>query len=203
MTPNHCSDRLVCVIGAALLAFGCAQSSSGGAPVTTAASPPVSQAALDRSALSDFTKRVDRYKKLHDKLERKGTRQRTRDDVGENIVSENALATRIRFARHDARPGDIFTPAIAATLRVAMDAALRGAATMSTRESIGEDAPSTFVLVVNGDYPEGASRSTMPGRVLTILPSLPDDLEYRIVAPHLVLMDTEANIVVDYILDVM
>jgi hypothetical protein len=35
------------------------------------------------------------------------------------------MALRIRFARHDARPDDLFTP------------------------SIREDAPATFVLVVN------------------------------------------------------
>ena len=43
----------------------------------------------------------------------------------------------------------------------------------------------------------------MPGNVLQILPPLPTGLEYRIVDTHLVLMDLDANIVVDYVLDVM
>jgi len=69
--------------------------------------------------------------------------------------------------------------------------------------TIREDSPEVFVLVVNGDYPAGASRSTMPGNVLKILPPLPSVLEYRIVDSHLILMDAGANIVVDYVLDVM
>ena len=43
----------------------------------------------------------------------------------------------------------------------------------------------------------------MPGNVLRILPPLPAGLEYRIVDSHLVLMDLDANIVVDDLLDVM
>jgi hypothetical protein len=123
--------------------------------------------------------------------------------IGENLVSEHALAMRIRFARHDARPGDLFTLPIATALRRAMDPELRGLAAIRARESIRDDAPVVFVFVVNGDYPAGASRSTMPGNVLKILPPLPMGLEYRIVDTHLVLMDLDANIVVDYVLDVM
>ena len=162
-----------------------------------------SQAVLDKELVSDFRRRVGDYVRLQEKLQRQGTRQKERADVGENLVSQNALAMRIRFARHDARPGDIFTPPIAMALRRAMDPELRGVAALSTRESIREDAPDVFVLVVNGDYPAGASRSTMPGNVLRILPPLPTGLEYRIVDTHLVLMDLDANIVVDYVLDIM
>ena len=79
----------------------------------------------------------------------------------------------------------------------------RGPAALTARESIREDAPATFVLVVNGSFPEGGSRSTMPANVLKILPPLPNGLEYRIVDTHLVLIDLDADIVVDYILDVM
>ena len=162
-----------------------------------------SQASLDADLVSDFKRRVDRYMKLRDKIQKQGTRQKQRDDIGENLVSQQAMAMRIRFARHDARPGDFFTPQIALALRRAMDPELRGVAALSARESIREDAPATFVLVVNGSFPQGDSRSTMPGNVLQILPVLPNRLEYRIVDTHLVLIDVDADIVVDYMLDVM
>ncbi len=153
--------------------------------------------------MSDFRRRADKYMKLHEKLQNLGDRQKQRDDISENLVSEQALAMRIRFARHDARPGDLFTAPIAMALRRALNPVLRGLPARVTRESIREDAPATFVLAVNGDYPAGASRSTMPTNVLQILPLLPKGLEYRIVDTHLVLMDLDANIVVDYVLDVM
>ena len=168
---------------------------------TQSASP--SQAVLDERLVAEFRRRVDAYMALQAKLQKQGTPQKRSADIGENLVSQGALATRIRFARHDARPGDLFTLPIAMALRRAMDPELRGLAQRSTRDSIREDAPEVFVLAVNADYPAGASRSTMPGKVLKILPPLPAGLEYRIVDSHLVLMDRDANIVVDYVLDVM
>jgi hypothetical protein len=158
---------------------------------------------VDAELVSDFEGRAARYMQLHDKIQKQGTPQRQRGDVGENLVSQQAMAMRMRFARRDARPGDLFTPAIALALRRALDPEIRGLAALRVRESIREDAPATFVLVVNGSFPEGGSRSTMPGNVLRILPTLPNGLEYRIIDQHLVLIDLEANIVVDYMLDIM
>src|SRR5688572_2084861 len=73
------------IVGPALLAFGCAQSTSGtgaGAPVTVAASQPPSQPVLDRKVLADFRRDVDRYITLHNKLQRQGTAPKQRADIG-------------------------------------------------------------------------------------------------------------------------
>lgn len=207
------SRRLFSIVGAAVLITGCAHSNKASVLRQTALqtgaggraavqSETTSQLVLDEELVSDFRRRADRYMKLHEKAQKRGTRQKQRDDVSENLVSQQALAMRIRFARHDARPGDLFTPPIATALRRALDPVLRGDAALMARESIREDAPATFVLVVNGSFPED-SRSTMPVNVLKILPSLPNGLEYRIIDTHLVLIDTSADIVVDYVLDVM
>jgi hypothetical protein len=200
------SHRVFSIVGAAALVIGCDQTnvaSLHAAQATGAGGTATVQGRLDEELVSDFKRRIDRYMKLHEKVRKQGTRQRQRDDIGENLVSQQAMAMRIRLARHDARPGDLFTPPIAMALRRALDPELRGAAALGARESIREDAPATFVLVVNGSFPEGESRSTMPANVLKILPPLPNGLEYRIVDTHLVLIDVDADIVVDYMLDVM
>jgi hypothetical protein len=54
-------------------------------------------------------------------------------------------------------------------------------------------------LKVNSDYPEGKTLPTVPAKVLLNLPTLPKTLEYRFVDKHLILRDTPANIIVDYI----
>src|SRR6185436_3272890 len=208
------SRRLFSIVGTAVLMTGCAHSNTTRVPlqrtpttsvgrIATAQSGTTSQAVLDDKLVSDFRRRAGRYMKVHEKAQKLGTRQKQRDDIGENLVSQQALAMRIRFARHDARPGDLFTPPIAMALRRAIDPVLRGDAALGARESIRDDAPATFVLVVNGSFPEGQPRSTMPGNVLQILPALPTGLEYRIIDTHLVLIDLDAKIVVDYVLDVM
>jgi hypothetical protein len=204
---SNLSVRLVFRVGGvALLAFGCAQSTSTAqvsAPVTVVASQPPSQAVLDRKALSDFRRNVDQYMKLRNKAQRRGTRQAQKADVGEHVAANHVMASRIRRERDDAEQGDILTPIIGDTLRTFLNPSLRSQAGAGTRESIRDDGPATFVLEVNGDYPDGESRSTMPANVLGILPPLPTGLQYRIVGTHLVLMDVDAYIVVDYLLDVM
>ena len=201
--------RLYSIVGTAALVMGCAHTNAVPAQTRAGGTASVrgpetrSQGSLDAALVSDFKRRVDRYMQVHDKVQKQGSRPKERDDIGENLVSQQALAMRIRFARHDARPGDLFTPSIAMALRRAMDPEIRGPAALRVRESIREDAPATFVLVVNGSFPKGGPRSTMPGNILQILPPLPKGLEYGIVDTHLVLIDTDADIVVDYMLDVM
>jgi hypothetical protein len=52
---------------------------------------------------------------------------------------------------------------------------------------------------VNGPYPDGEPLSTVPPNVLASLPQLPEDLEYRFLGKHMILRDSRANIVIDYI----
>jgi hypothetical protein len=54
---------------------------------------------------------------------------------------------------------------------------------------------------VNAKYPEGQPLPSVPAQLLLTLPSLPEPLEYRIVGQHLLLLDTAADLVVDYILN--
>ena len=157
-------------------------------------------------ALTDFYARVEQYLDVRAKLWAELPqirRQRTALDPTMNQDARAALASRLQQERAAASQGDIFTPAIAATLRARLDPALRGGAATDTRAAIRDDAPAKFTLRVNESYPEGASLPTMPSNVLAVLPPLPPGLEYRIVDVHLILRDTEANIIVDYLRDVM
>jgi hypothetical protein len=60
-----------------------------------------------------------------------------------------------------------------------------------------------FKPQVNGIYPINAPKATFPPRLSLALPTLPDELEFRLVGTSLVLRDTEANLVVDYIPNVL
>jgi len=54
-------------------------------------------------------------------------------------------------------------------------------------------------LIVNGAYPGNLPLTTVPPTLLINLPQLPREVAYRIVGHDLVLLDTEARIVVDFI----
>jgi hypothetical protein len=43
----------------------------------------------------------------------------------------------------------------------------------------------------------------MPPEVLQALPTLPEELEYRFVSEHLILLDPHAHIVADFIVDAL
>jgi hypothetical protein len=52
---------------------------------------------------------------------------------------------------------------------------------------------------VNQRYPDDVPISTMPPDVLQKLPKMPEDLEYRFVGRHLVILDTHAHLIVDFV----
>jgi hypothetical protein len=152
--------------------------------------------------LRDFLARVDSYMVLHDRLEKEGPPMRQTSDVTETQASQDALAARLQAARAGAKQGDIFEPHIAARFRQLLNPELRGGAAAETRDAIRDEAPVKFDIKVNARFP-GGPLPTVPANVLGALPRLPEDLEYRVVDKHLVLRDAHANLIVDYIPDVM
>ena len=62
-----------------------------------------------------------------------------------------------------------------------------------------EPRPKPVELRANAPYPEGAPLSMVPPDLLAKLPKLPEPLEYRFVGGHLILLDSEASLVVDFL----
>jgi hypothetical protein len=152
--------------------------------------------------LRDFRNRVNAYAALQQQQLTGEAVARERSDGSTTDTAGKVMAERMRVARGGARQGDMFTPAVALVIRKALDREVRGAESAKTRAAIRDDAPPAFRLRVNADFPAGGL-PTVPGNVLAVLPTLPEGLDYRIVQSHLVLRDTRANLVVDYLLDVM
>lgn len=162
---------------------------------------PATQPAANPDALVlvDFQKRIDKYMSMHKDTEKGSAEQEETNDPAKIRQAQLNLAERLRAARKDARPGDIFTPQIRAMFRRLMYPEMKGAQGRETRSEIKEDAPPAITLKVNASYPEGQPLPTMPSNLLANLPQLPEDLEYRVVDKHLILRDVDANIIVDYI----
>jgi hypothetical protein len=64
---------------------------------------------------------------------------------------------------------------------------------------IMDDNPGEFSNEINGTYPDGKPFSTVPGPILAVLPALPDDVQYRFLGRHLILLDIRANVILDRI----
>ena len=151
--------------------------------------------------LQDFKKRIDAYMDLHDKMKKGPVPLKQTTDPAEIKTAQETLSGKIRAARADAKPGDIFTPEIQARFRQLLHPELKGPAGSDARKVLKDDAPPAVPLKVNAMYPAGASFPTVPSSLLLNLPTLPKGLEYRIIEKHLILRDTEANLIVDYMLN--
>jgi hypothetical protein len=153
----------------------------------------------DARVLQDFQARIDQYRELHKKAEKGPAKMKETKDPAEIQNAQDELAARIRAARADAKPGDIFTPEIRQLFRRLMYPETKGAAGRETKQAMKDDAPASVPLKVNAKYPEGVPLPTVPPNVLAALPKLPEDLEYRVVNKDLILRDVDANLIVDYI----
>jgi hypothetical protein len=76
---------------------------------------------------------------------------------------------------------------------------LKGETGRDTKAVIKEDSPPSVPLRVNAKYPEKAALPTVPPNILTTLPPLPKEVEYRLVNKDLLLLDPDAELIVDYI----
>jgi hypothetical protein len=155
----------------------------------------------DAATLRDFQERINRYGEMH-KAAAKGTaKPKESADPAKIITAQDTLAARIRDARPTAKQGDMFTPETQRIFRRLLAPPLKGEDGRDAKALIKDDAPApgSIPFKVNAKYPEGAPVPTVPASVLLGLPTLPRPLEYRIIGRHLLLLDTEAGIIVDYI----
>ena len=148
-------------------------------------------------ALRHFEEELAEYAELHAKqLAKLGAR--------ESVATQEALAHAIAAKRAKARPGDVFRPEVQPLFRRLIAEQLQGPDALDARRTLlegnPEDEDSVPVVVrVNAEYPPGAPRSTVPPSVLLTLPPLPACLHYRFVDRDLVLVDSVAQLIVDFL----
>ena len=157
------------------------------------------------TALQRFNDQIARYMTVrHDAEARVGVPVVSSDPAA-ILRSEAALANAIRKARLDARPGDIFNETIATEFRRSMRRVLDKyhVSDADLFAASGSDSPR------DGTRP-GVNRAfdwrlgaTMPAVLIDVLPKVPWPLEYRVVAGDLILLDVEAQLIVDVLPDAL
>jgi hypothetical protein len=152
----------------------------------------------------EFTDRVHAYAGLH-KSAASGVPGGKPTDLPEVIAARQlALARKISEARPNAKRGDIFSDRAAKGFRTVIREQLVGPEGHKARTTIRQGDPlPKLQLKVNEAYPSELGFTTVPPALLLKLPKLPDVLAYRIVGSDFVLLDVEANLVVDFLPDVI
>ena len=139
---------------------------------------------------ADFSIRVWNYYELRSRLQEGLPPLEVTENPAEFSGHERLWQARIRVARDGAKEGDLFTRPIS----VQFKQVLLLETTALTWAVIMDDNPGEFSHRINGAYPK-RPLSTMPYTILTRLPTLPPDIEYRFVGRHLILHDTRANLI--------
>jgi hypothetical protein len=168
------------------------------AVMTAASAAAQTRTNPDAATIADFKKRVDAYVALHKKLEntiQKLSKEATPQQIDQH---QRALGKLIQENRATARVGDLFTPPMQRIVRRLMRQVFRSEGGAQLKKEILEEYTEPVTLKVNGRYPDTVPLSTVPPQVLKGLPDLPEELEYRFVGDRLILLDTHAHVIADY-----
>jgi hypothetical protein len=149
--------------------------------------------------LADFEQRVAAYVKLRNQAAAALPGSKPTDSPGKMTNQERELAQRIRLLRPSAKQGDIFTPEISTEFLRVIRLAWRNSDAAQMRRSLARAEPVSLALHINDAYPASVPLQSTPPTLLQNLPSLPKEIEYRVISQKLVLRDARANLIVDFI----
>lgn len=152
----------------------------------------------DSPAERDFEKRVSAYIQLRQTVESSLPRMKSTRSPEKISSAQHELARAIREARRNARQGDIFTPEISMEIRETIHGEMQSAG-KRIEASLRHAEPVELRLGVNDSYPANVPLQSTPPSLLTNLPPLPKEVEYRVAGHDLILLDVKANLVADVI----
>ena len=153
-------------------------------------------------ALVEFEQRLDGYLALRGALSQKLKPMATTASASELAARRTMLAQALRAARSMAKPGDLLPPSIAAVIRGLILEDFKRRAAAEERAAFSE-VPNAIQPAINRTYPADAALPTVPPLLLLRLPRLPENLQYRFYGRHVVLLDSDAEIILDYIANVL
>lgn len=172
-------------------AFAAGQNTQAGA---TAAQP---------ASVLAFERNVREYVKLRERLEEKLPKL-DKDSTPEQIQAHKAaFIEAVRSARVGATRGNLFTPDIAAYIRATIKNTFKGKQRRELRETVLEADTKGVPVRVNYTYPESKELTQIPPTLLLKLPQLPKQMRYRFVGQHMLLVDRENGLIVDYMLNAL
>jgi hypothetical protein len=154
------------------------------------------------AALQAFTKRVEAYLALRRELADKLEPLSTTASASDLQARQDALTAALRQARTGAKQGDLIPAPVQEQIRAAVRADFREREPAEKRAALTE-VPTGPLPGINRNYPERAALPTVPPLLLAKLPVLPDNLQYRFFGRHIVLLDGDVEIVLDYVANVL
>lgn len=152
----------------------------------------------EREPLAHFRRAVEAYMKLHEAVERSLPSRGGSADAADIYAATAAMAHAMRAARSKAVEGELFAEDAMVFRRVLRqvwrDADCDVAGSLAF-QSDDEEPPARRPLI--HDEFDWARGSFMPRCILSALPQIPLELQFRLVGRDLVIVDLHSNLIVD------
>ena len=174
---------------------------------------------MDPEALTKFQKEVEDYVDLHQELLKRIPTVTAHSTPEEIAAHRRKMTEAIRAERAEEKQGAIFKPKVAAAFRELINkemASPEGPAMLEemrsgnpkvegtpTQGNPMREVQTAVVVAVNAVYPDSAPASTVPSSLLLKMPPLPGQVKYGFVGSALIIRDTEASVILDFVPDVV
>jgi len=157
----------------------------------------------EKKILASFDRRVKDYLKQRERVKAK-LPPLSKEATPEQIASyQKRFVESLRAMRTGTKPGYIFNPQTAEYFRTVAKTDVPARDKPEIRQTILEADTKGVPLKVNYPYPETKELTQIPPTLLLRLPELPKEVKYRYVGHNLLLVDTDNNLIIDYMLNAL
>lgn len=153
----------------------------------------------DAAAIKQFDAAIASYMTLRRNLKTEVRGPVKNSSSAQLTDATDALAGAIQRARRDAKVGSIFGEPVASMIKRRIASAARSEQLVAVLADIDDEGAPGPAPQVHLRLPVTAQMATMPVALLEVLPTLPKELEYRILGGYLILRDVDASLILDYI----
>ena len=157
----------------------------------------------EKQMLAAFDRHVKDYLNQRGRVKAK-LKPLSKESTPEQIaVYQKTFMESLQAMRSGTKPGYIFNPATVEYFRRITKHEVPPADKPEIRQAILEADTKGVPLKVNFPYPETKEQAQIPPTLLLKLPQLPKEVKYRYVGRNLLLVDSDNNLIVDYMLDAL
>lgn len=157
----------------------------------------------ERQMLAAFDRRVKDYLNQRQRATAKLPPLSKKATPEQIAVYQQRFMVSLRAMRTGTKPGYIFNAQTTDYFRAVIKTEVPASDKPEIRKTILEADTKGVPLKVNYPYPETKELTQIPPTLLLRLPQLPKEVKYRYVGRHLLLVDTDNNLIVDYMLNAL
>lgn len=198
---EHALRSLSFVMSVVVLLLASAGTTLVTAQTAATAAPTLSP--HEKQLVSAFDRHVKDYLKQRDRVKKK-LKPLSKDSTPEQIDAyQKEFVRELQAMRAGTKQGYIYSPQFTEYVRSLIKSEFPASDKAEIKQTILEAETTGVPLKVNFPYPESKEMAQVPPTLLLKLPQLPKEVKYRFVKRHMLLVDSDNSLIVDYTLNAL